>query len=136
MLTMVGSTEVFAIHAVGFSVFYICSIFNLISTSKLKFEGITGTGTRSSSVVVFPATYLLIFIGCFISYNVHNEYCTKGAYTIFGALELAMIFTNIIFWFDYDGLQWKGYTLSIESIKAVDSTRTIALTILDHMKQK
>ena len=111
---MFASTEIFPVHAFGFCVYFLFSTLNIAIVSRLMSSGVTGSGKLNSDTDRYPAVYVLTFVGCFISYMVHNNYCLPGVYTIFGGLELVMIFSNIMFCYHCDCLEWTSYTISIE----------------------
>ena len=111
---MFASTEVFPAHAFGFCLYFLFSMLNITIVSRLMSNGVTGSGKLNINVSWYPAIYLLTFVGCLISYIVHGKYCLWGVYSVFGGLELVMIFSNIMFWYHCDCLEWQSYTISIE----------------------
>lgn len=114
LLTMFASTEIFEVHAFGFCIFFIFSTVNIFIVSRLMKHGITGSGEVNSRASLYPTIYFFTFTGCLISYILHDYYCWPGVYSVFGLLELLMIFVNIMFWFHNDCLNWRFYTISIE----------------------
>jgi len=114
LLTMFASTEIFPAHAFGFCLFFLFSMLNITIISRLMGSGVTGSGKLNTNLAWYPAIYLLTFVGCFIAYIVHNKYCLSGVYSVFGALEVIMISSNIMFWHYSDGVEWSSYTISIE----------------------
>ena len=113
---MFASTEIFPAHAFGFCLFFLFSMLNITIISRLMGSGVTGSGKLNTNLAWYPAIYLLTFVGCFIAYIVHNKYCLSGVYSVFGALEVIMISSNIMFWHYSDGMEWSSYTISIEWI--------------------
>ena len=113
-LTMFASTEVFFLHATGFCAFFLCSVVTITIISRLMGNGLTGSGTINSNVKFYPLLYCITFLACFLSYLIHNKYCFTGMYTIFGAFEVIMIATNIMFWHHCDVMEWKSYKICIE----------------------
>ena len=101
-------------HALGFVIFANSSTVNIFWITRQLAVGKCGSGSINCSVWWVPFVYLFSFAGCFISYYVHRIYCISGAYTVFGGMELLLIATNMIFWYETDYKEWKCYKLSIE----------------------
>lgn len=114
MLTVFSSTEIFPAHAFGFCMFFLCALVNTCIVSRLMSAGVTGSGKSNNAVAWYPLIYILTFLGCFVTYLIHDNLCWPGVYTIFGVLEVIMILSNIMFWYHCDVIEWKSYTISIE----------------------
>jgi len=115
-LTIFASTEIFPLHATGFCLFFLFSCINVAIVSRIlqSRRGLTPSGKPNNNVWWIPLLYYATFIGCFISYIVHNKLCWTGVYTIFGGLEVVMIACNFEFWYTCDVREWSAYTISIE----------------------
>jgi hypothetical protein len=101
ILTYVSSTEYYEVHRNGFIGFIACSILHMLAFLFLFRRVRTPFSPRDRKSfrlrVSFTILHILFFVTSIYFFKRHNDYCEPYMYSLYGALEYLVVFTNIAF---------------------------------------